>query len=122
MGQLPLPRSVDIRYYIANRTGESEDVTTVAVSIEQSMLAATAAQTVSDHPYDEQMIVHRSTKTALWSALVAHGFGVGRGGCERRATLNAALVLERLARGVSVVPYLGTALALNLLQAANAMR
>jgi alkylation response protein AidB-like acyl-CoA dehydrogenase len=94
-------------------------VTTVALSADQSMLAATVAQMVADHPTnDEEMIAHEHASGALWSALVAHGFlELVVAEVSEEPTLNAALVLEQLARGISAVPYLGTALALSVLQA-----
>jgi len=94
-------------------------VTTVALSVEQSMLAATAAHMVADHPtHDEELIAHEHASGALWSALVAHGFlELVVAEASEEPTLNAALVVEQLARGICTVPYLGTALALGLLQA-----
>jgi alkylation response protein AidB-like acyl-CoA dehydrogenase len=96
-------------------------MTTVALSVEQSMLAATAAHMVADHPmHSEELIGDQRATGTLWSTLVANGFlklVVAEAGEE--PTLNAALVLEQLARGISAVPYLGTALALSLLQLAQ---
>jgi hypothetical protein len=103
-----------------DRAGQRRDVTTVTLSVEQrAMLAATAAQMAADHPTrDEEMIAGEQTSGELWSALVTDGFlelVVAEVNVE--PTLNAALVLEQLARGIATVPYLGTARALSLLQA-----
>jgi alkylation response protein AidB-like acyl-CoA dehydrogenase len=102
-----------------DRAEQRRDVTTVTLSVEQSMLAATAAQMVADHPTrDEETIAGEQTSGALWSALVTHGFlELVVAEVNEEPTLNAALVLEQLARGIAAVPYLGTALALSLLQA-----
>jgi alkylation response protein AidB-like acyl-CoA dehydrogenase len=98
-------------------------VTWVALTGEQRMLAATTAQMVADHPtFTGAEIEHQRGSRELWGAMVASGLVAlviaeqpDAGG---ESTLDAALVVEQLARGVSAVPYLGTLLALGLLRAA----
>lgn len=99
-------------------------MTTVALSEEQRMLVETAAQMVADHPTRNEAEIERARSTgALWSALVANGFieMIVPDVCEPadEPTLNGALVVEQLAQGLSAVPYLGTLLALGLLDAAH---
>jgi alkylation response protein AidB-like acyl-CoA dehydrogenase len=100
-------------------------VTWVGLTEEQRMLADTAARMVADHPtLADAQIEQRRAAGDLWRSMVARGL-VGlvvsddsdddSDGDE--PTLNAALVIEQLARGVSAVPYLGTVLALGLLGA-----
>jgi alkylation response protein AidB-like acyl-CoA dehydrogenase len=98
-------------------------VTWVALTDEQRMLAATTAQMVADHPtFTGAEIEHQRGSRELWGAMVASGLVAlviaeqpDAGG---ESTLDAVLVVEQLARGVSAVPYLGTLLALGLLRAA----
>ena len=98
-------------------------MTWVALTDEQRMLAATTAQMVADHPtFTGAEIEHQRGSRELWGAMVASGLVAlviaeqpDAGG---ESTLDAALVVEQLARGVSAVPYLGTVLALGLLRAA----
>ena len=99
-------------------------MTTVALSEEQHMLVETAAQMVADHPTRNEAEIERVRSTGtLWSALVANGFIelIVPNVCEptNEPTLNGALVVEQLAQGLSVVPYLGTLLALSLLDTAH---
>jgi len=97
-------------------------VTWVALTDEQRMLAATTAQMVADHPTVTDAEVERQRGTGeLWGAMVANGLValvIAEQSDDDEPTLNAALVVEQLARGVSAVPYLGTVLALGLLHAA----
>jgi alkylation response protein AidB-like acyl-CoA dehydrogenase len=97
-------------------------VTRVALSEEQVMLASTAAQLVVDHPTLVDPGLERTPVEAkLWASLVDCGFielarpraHHGAGG----TTLDASLVIEQLARGLSAAPYLGTMLALDLMVA-----
>ena len=97
-------------------------MTWVALTDEQRMLAATTAQMVADHPtVTDAEVEHQRGTGELWGAMVANGLValvVAEQPDDDEPTLNAALVVEQLARGVSAVPYLGTVLALGLLHAA----
>jgi alkylation response protein AidB-like acyl-CoA dehydrogenase len=97
-------------------------VTSVALTDEQRMLAATTAQMVADHPTVTDAEVERQRGTGeLWGAMAANGLValvIAEQPDDDEPTLNAALVVEQLARGVSAVPYLGTVLSLGLLHAA----
>jgi alkylation response protein AidB-like acyl-CoA dehydrogenase len=99
-------------------------VTRVALSEEQMMLTSTAAQLVVDHPTLVDPGPERAAvETRLWESLVDCGLVAllvpqGLGG-EAGSVLDAALVVEQLARGVAAVPYLGTALATALVVAAG---
>lgn len=97
-------------------------MTSVALSEEQRMLAATTAQLVADHPTLSDPDPARAPLEAkLWDSLVHSGLVAMAAPDERdssdETTLNVALVVEQLARGVSATPYLGTQLALGLLLA-----
>jgi alkylation response protein AidB-like acyl-CoA dehydrogenase len=99
-------------------------MTTVALSAEQSMLVTTTEHMVADHPTrNEAEIEHERATGTLWSVLVANGFielAVRKEGpTTGEPTLNASLVMEQLARGLSAAPYLGTLLALGLLEASQ---
>ncbi len=99
-------------------------MTWVALTDEQRMLAATTAQIVADHPtITDAEVEHQRGTGELWGALVANGLVAmviaEQPDADDDPTLNAALVVEQLARGVSAVPYLGTVLALGLLHAAE---
>jgi alkylation response protein AidB-like acyl-CoA dehydrogenase len=98
-------------------------VTRVALSEEQVMLARTAAQLVADHPTVLGPGADSApSESKLWDSLVLCGFVElvvprernGAGG----STVDAALVIEQLARGLSSAPYLGSVLALGLVLAA----
>ena len=98
-------------------------MTWVALTDEQRMLAATTAQMVADHPtFTGAEIEHQRGSRELWGAMVASGLVAlviaEQPDAGDEPTLDAALVVEQLARGVSAVPYLGTLLALGLLRAA----
>jgi alkylation response protein AidB-like acyl-CoA dehydrogenase len=97
-------------------------VTSVALTDEQRMLGATTAQMVADHPTVTDAEVERQRGTGeLWGAIAANGLValvIAEQPDDDEPTLNAALVVEQLARGVSAVPYLGTVLSLGLLHAA----
>jgi alkylation response protein AidB-like acyl-CoA dehydrogenase len=94
-------------------------VTRVALSDEQVMLTRTAAQLVADHPTGLDPGPERAPIEAkLWDSLVQCGLVElvvprERGGAGG-STVDAALVIEQLARGLSAAPYLGTVLALGL--------
>jgi alkylation response protein AidB-like acyl-CoA dehydrogenase len=98
-------------------------LTRVALSEEQVMLAGTTAQLVTDHPTVLDPGPERAPIEAkLWDALVDCGLlGLAvpeaRGGAGG-STVDAALVIEQLARGLSAAPYLGTTLAVGLMLAA----
>lgn len=98
-------------------------MTRVALSEEQVMLAATTAQLVADHPTVLDPGPERAPIEAkLWESLVECGL-VGLTVPEERrgaggSTMDAAVVIEQLARGLSAAPYLGTVLAVGLVLAA----
>jgi alkylation response protein AidB-like acyl-CoA dehydrogenase len=95
-------------------------MTHVALTDEQAMLATTTARMVADQSRPGAALAeYGRTNAELWAALVANGliglavpekYG-GAGG----TTFDVALVVEQLARGLTVAPYLGTVLALDLL-------
>lgn len=99
-------------------------MTRVALSEEEVMLAATTAQLVIEHPTLVDPGPKRvALETKLWGSLVDCGLVAllvpqGYGG-EGGTALDAALVVEQLARGVAAAPYLGTALATALVVAAD---
>jgi alkylation response protein AidB-like acyl-CoA dehydrogenase len=108
----------------------------VALTDEQAMLAQTVARIVADHaasddptPPDEVVGAGAGADgvepdAQLWQALVDTGLvgihlpeAMGGGGA---GAVEAALVVEQLARGRARAPYLGTVLALDLLHHAGA--
>ena len=106
-------------------------MTWVALTEEQRMLSSTTARMVaantpiSGHASgtggDTRLVEQGQAR--LWELLVSNGLvglviperGDGAGG----TTVDAALVVEQLARGLAPVPYLGTVLALGLLLTAR---
>ena len=99
-------------------------MTRVVLTEEQTMLATTTAKMVADHSIlDNSAVDNERAIAGLWAALVANGL-IGLAVPEKHGGIggtifDVALVVEQFARGLSGVPYLGTVLALDLLEAAT---